>query len=50
VEFNERLVQIKYFFGNRCSFTNEENTSVDNIVKGIEEGSNKRRISGIEGK
>jgi hypothetical protein len=36
--------------GNRGSFTDEENISVDNIVKGIEEGSNKRRISGLEGK
>jgi hypothetical protein len=36
--------------GNRGSFTDEENASVDNIVKGIEEGSNKRRISGKEGK
>jgi hypothetical protein len=30
--------------GNRGSFTDEENASLDNIVKGIEEGSNKRRI------
>jgi hypothetical protein len=34
--------------GNRGSFTDEERASVDNIVKGIEEGSNKRRISGLE--
>lgn len=36
--------------GNRGSFTDEENASVDNIVKGIEEGSNKRRIEDVERK
>jgi len=36
--------------GNRGSFTDEENARVENIVKGIEEGSNKRRISGTERK
>ncbi|HEX5904882.1 MAG TPA: hypothetical protein VFY50_02420 [Candidatus Nitrosocosmicus sp.] len=35
--------------GNRGSFADEENASVDNIVEGIEKGSNKRRISDIEG-
>jgi hypothetical protein len=36
--------------GNRGSFTDEENAGMDNMVKGIEEGSNKRRISGTERK
>jgi hypothetical protein len=35
--------------GNRGSLADEENASVDNIVEGIEKGSNKRRISNIEG-
>jgi hypothetical protein len=36
--------------GNRGSFTDEENAGVENIVKGIEEGSNKKRILGTERK
>jgi hypothetical protein len=35
--------------GNRGSFTDEENAGIDNIVKGIEEGSNKQRATGTEG-
>jgi hypothetical protein len=46
----DKGVYIYPYLGNRGSFTDEENISVDNIVKGIEEGSNKRRISGLEGK
>jgi len=36
--------------GNRGSFTDEENAGVENRVKGIEEGSNKKRILGTERK